>query len=80
MFAFVLSNGQSVAERDFSINEEVEVENLTKVSLISQLLVYDHITSSGKSLTEFKVSNNLVKSCRLAGSCYVNALGDFIKA
>ena len=80
MFVFVLSHSQSVAERDFSINEEVEVENLKKVSLISQLLVYDHITSSGKSLTEFKVSNNLVKSCRLADSCYVNALGDFIKA
>ena len=36
MFVFVLSHGQSVAERGFSINKEVEVENLKKVSLISQ--------------------------------------------
>ena len=36
MFVFVLSHGQSVAEKGFSINEEVEVENLKKVSLISQ--------------------------------------------
>ena len=36
--------------------------------------------SSGKSLTEFKVSNDLVKSCRLAHSRYVKAMEDFKKA
>ena len=36
VFVFVLSHGQSVVERAFSINKEVEVENLKKVSLISQ--------------------------------------------
>ena len=36
MFVFVLFRGQSVAERSFSIDKEVEVENLKKVSLISQ--------------------------------------------
>ena len=36
MFVFVLFHGQSVAERSFSINKEGEVENLKKVSLISQ--------------------------------------------
>ena len=36
MFVFVLSHGQNVVERGFSINKEVEVENLKKVSLISQ--------------------------------------------
>ena len=79
MFVFVLSHGPSVAERGFSINKEVEVENLKKVSLISQWLVYDHVLSSGKSLTEFKVSNDLVKSCRLPYSCYVKAMEDFKK-
>ena len=48
MFVFVLSYGQSVAERGFSINKEVEVENYKKVSLISQRLVYDHVMSSRK--------------------------------
>ena len=69
-----------MAERGFSINKEVEVENLKKVSLISQRLVYDHFMSSAKSLTEFKVSNDLVKSCRLAHSRYVKAMEDFKKA
>lgn len=77
MFVFVLSHGQNVVERSFSINKEVEVENLKKVSLISQWLVHDHVMSSGKSLTEFKVSNNLLKSHRLAHSCYVKAVEDF---
>ena len=36
--------------------------------------------SSGKSLTEFEVSNDLVKSCRLAHSRYVKAMEDFKKA
>ena len=79
MFLFVLSHSQSVAERGFSINKEVEVENVKKVSLISQRLVYDHVMSSGKSLSDFKVSNDLVKSCRLAPSHYVKAMEDFKK-
>ena len=57
MLVFVLPHGQSVAERVFSINNEVEVDNLKKVSLISQRLVY-----------EFAVSNDLVKSCKLTYS------------
>ena len=36
MFVFVLSLGQSVVERGFSVNKEVELENLKEVSLISQ--------------------------------------------
>ena len=57
MLVFVFSHGQSVAERVFSINNKVEVDNLKKVSLISQRLVY-----------EFAVSNDLVKSCKLTYS------------
>ena len=82
MFAFVLSHSRSVAERSF--NKEVEVENLKKVSLISQPLVYDHVydhvMSSRKLLTKLKVSNDLVQSCRLAYSSYVKAMKDFKKA
>lgn len=36
MFVFALPHGQNVVERGFIINKEVEVENLKKVSLISQ--------------------------------------------
>lgn len=33
MFVFALPHGQNVVERGFSINKEVEIENLKKVSL-----------------------------------------------
>ena len=66
MLVYVLPHGQSVAERGFSINKEVKVENL---SLISQQLVY-----------EFTVLNDSVKSCRLAHSRYVKVMEDFKKA
>ena len=64
----------------FSINKEGEVENLKKVSLISQRQVYDHAMSRGTPLTEFTVSNSLVKSRRLAHSQFVKAIRDFKKA
>ena len=42
---FVLSHGQSITERGFSINKEVVVDNMKEKSLISQGLVYDIIQS-----------------------------------
>ena len=66
MHVFVLPHGQSMGEKGFSINKEVELENL---SLIGQRLVY-----------EFTVLNDSVKGCRLTHSRYVKALEDFKKA
>ena len=42
---FVLSHGQSFAERDFSIKKEVVDDNMKKKSLIPQRIVYDTIQS-----------------------------------
>lgn len=74
-----MSHGQSMAERDFSIDKEVEVENIKNVSLISQRMVYDLAMSSGMPFTEGTISNGLLKSSSMAHSWYVKAMENFIK-
>ncbi|GBO35079.1 hypothetical protein AVEN_94183-1 [Araneus ventricosus] len=44
---FILSHGQASVERGFSINKNIEVENLNEVSYVSQRIVYDHVKQSG---------------------------------
>ena len=43
----VLSHGQASVERDFSVNKELEVENLANESLVAQRIVCDHINAVG---------------------------------
>ena len=43
----VLSHGQASVERGFSVNKELEVENLANQSLVAQHLVCDHINAIG---------------------------------
>ena len=69
-----LSHGQSAVERGFSVNKELLVENLKKVSIVNQRIVYDHFIASEVKLNEFPISNKLLKSCRLAHSQYIAAL------
>ena len=45
LFVFVLSHGESAAERGFSVNENMLVENLEYQLLIGQWTVYDHMFS-----------------------------------
>lgn len=71
---FTVSHGQASVERGFSINKELLTDNLQEVSLISQRIVYDYIHESGMSITEFPISNELLKSCKLAYSRYSTAL------
>ena len=52
-----LSHGQSAVERGFSVNKELLVENLKKVSIVNQRIVYDHFIASEVKLNEFPVSN-----------------------
>lgn len=42
---FTLSHGQAAIERGFSVNKEVLDDNMKTLSLVSQRMVYDHITS-----------------------------------
>ena len=43
----ILSHGQATVERGFSVNKEVEVENLKEHTLVGQRIVCDHVNSVG---------------------------------
>lgn len=43
----ILSHGQASVERGFSINKNIEVENLSENSYIAQRVVCDHVKNSG---------------------------------
>ena len=70
MMIFTLSHGQASVERGFSVNKELLVENLMEESVKSQKMVYDHIRSADKPITEIPITNDLIKSCKLAHSRY----------
>lgn len=65
-----LSHGQAAVERGFSINSSLLVENLSTVSLISQRIVHDHLTSNNLSSEEYEVCGKLRKSVRAARGKY----------
>ena len=71
---FVLSHGQSAVERGFSVNKELLLENLQEKSLVSQRVVYDHINSNNIKISEYELSNDLLKNCKLANRRYNTAL------
>jgi hypothetical protein len=71
---FTLSHGQSAVESGFSINKELLVENLGQKSLISQRIVYDHMTSLSIKVHEFTINSDLLKSCRMAHQRYTSEL------
>ena len=74
MMIFTLSHVQTSVERGFSVNKELLVENLTEESIESQRMVYDHIRSADKLITEIPITNDLIKSCILAHSRYTAVL------
>ena len=45
MIVFLLSHGQATIERGFSVNQEVQEVNMEELSLISQRMVYDEVSS-----------------------------------
>ena len=74
MMIFTLSHGQASVERGFSVNKELLVENLMEESIKSQRMGYDHICSADKPITEIPITNDLIKSCKLAHSRYTAVL------
>ena len=64
----------SFFERGFSVNKEMLVENLMEESIESQRMAYDHIGSADKPITEIPITNDLIKSCKLAHSRYTAVL------
>ena len=65
----VLSHGQASVERGFSVNKEVEVENLMKQSVVAQRGVCEAVKSAG-GVSEIKLVNELMTSCSLARQRY----------
>ena len=74
MMIFALSHGQASVEGGFSVNKELLAENLMEESIESQRMVYDHIRSADKLITEIPITNDLIKSCKLAHSQYTAVL------
>ena len=73
---FVLSHGQSVVEKEFSINKDLLVDNLQEKSLVSQRMEYDHIKSNKITIHGYELSSDLLKSCKLSNRRYNAALED----
>ena len=69
---FILSHRQASVEGGFSINKKLLTENLEEVSIISQRVMYNHICDL--SVTDVPFPNDLLKSCKLYYSRYINAL------
>ena len=66
----VLSHGQATVERGFSINKEVEVENLKQENIVAQRIVCDAISSAG-GISKFPLVKEMVMSCSLARQKYM---------
>ena len=71
---FTLCHGQAAVERGFSVNKELLVENLQQISLISRRLICDYVSDFSKPISGIPLTNEMLKSCRLAHSRYVVAL------
>ena len=72
---FKMCHGQSSVERGFRVNKELLATNLKQHLIIGQRLVYDAINYLDTKLYDFKISNDLFESCKLAYSRYVQVLG-----
>ena len=65
----VLSHGQASVERGFSINKQLEVENLKEESLVAQRLVCDHVRAAG-GIMNINISKSLLNSASMARHRY----------
>lgn len=66
----VLSHGQASVERGFSVNEDMLVPNLKKETLIGLRIVYDTVKSLNIKVSEFKITDEMLKYCSSAKSRY----------
>jgi len=71
----VLSHGQSTVERGFSINKEMEVENLKEHTIIAERLVCDHVRNVG-GILNVELSKPLLLSVKLSRQRYDRYLED----
>lgn len=72
----LLSHGQASVERGFSVNKQVEIDNLTEDTFVVKRLICDHVTSVG----EFKNIDNSNKALLLAASSARRKYQDYLEA
>ena len=71
----ILSHGQASVERGFSVNEQLEVENLQERSFFAQRLVQDHVQSVGGVLA-VSINKSLLLSAAGARQKYLPYLDE----
>ena len=67
----IMSHRQASVERGFSINKSLLVENLSKESLISQRIIYNHMKVHDLQSHELEIMPALRKSVKLSRQQYV---------
>lgn len=65
----ILSHGQATVERGFSVNKEVQVENLKEHTLVAERIVCDHVNSVGGVL-KVELSKPLLLSVKMSRQRY----------
>ncbi|XP_063731298.1 uncharacterized protein LOC134858964 isoform X3 [Eleginops maclovinus] len=63
----LLSHGQASVERGFSVNKEIETENMQEETLVAHRLVYDYVAIHG-GVTKVPLTPDLMKSVMAARS------------
>ena len=64
----LVSHGQATVERSFSVNREIEVENMARSKFAAKRMVCDHIHSVG-GINNIQVSNKqLLLYCVMVGT------------
>lgn len=65
----LLSHGQASVERGFSVNKEIETENMQEDTLVAHRLICDYVTIHG-GVSRVPLTNELLKSVMAARSRY----------
>lgn len=71
----IISHGQGTVERGFSVNKQIEVENLQEMSFIAKRIINDEIRCSG-GLNGIKITKELRTSVFLARQRYLTYLDE----
>ena len=69
----LLSHGQASIERGFSVNQQMEVDNLCENTFIAQRVVHDHI---GGGIFSVDITKDLMLSCQASRPRYQSYLDD----
>ena len=65
----VLSHGQAAVEREFSVNKEIEVENMKQQTLVAHRFICDHVTNV-EGILNVDLNKDLLLSARMSRQRY----------